>query len=137
MTMIAPETEEVVLRLPKDLVARLNETAVHQQHSVESVVSEILNLSLPPLQFTEDKEFAERIRDLSKLKLKQLQDSTKAGMEPEDEARGRELLALNKQRILTDAERAELDQLQSKGDAVAVTRAAAFWLLRERERRAK
>ncbi len=126
-------TREIALHLPYSVIARLEQAATQRHVSMESIVSELASRLSPSFEPTGDAEYDALIQNLWLADIREVQAGTKQDMEPQDKTRLSELLAINRERQATPDECAEMNLLQSKGNLVALVRAAAFRVLKARQ----
>lgn len=131
---MADITETIAVRLSPETMARLDSVAARKNASRDKVVDKLLTLALPLIEEDATAELYRRVKELSGLDAVQLRSKIIAEMEPKDKRRMSRLLQLNRERVLTTSERAQLEVMQDKGMDVAVTRIAAMWLLDRRKK---
>ena len=129
--MAANTLQEITLRLPADVYARLLHTAAFRQQSPEYLAVETLDITLPDAAAQADMQLDREIARLRSLSEEQLQASTQAHLPAKDQQRLADLMEKNIEGELTKAEQAETERLLDKIEAIATERAAALWLLRE------
>lgn len=129
--------QELTLRLPADLVTRLQQTATRRHQPVEQIVAEILGNSLPPLHHSVAPRMRQQIAHLARLSESELRASANAQLPEPEQARLSELLERNREEVLTTEEGEEIERLLDRVEEVATEKAAATWLQQNRPVRAE
>jgi hypothetical protein len=126
---MALTTQELILSLPTDIVERIKQAASRRRQSASDVVSEILNLSLPPLSQRTQPPLRPLVEKLERLSLAEVERKANSWLEEKAQKRLSELLQYNKERELTEKETTELEALLDEVQANAMESAAAKWIL--------
>ena len=128
--MATDMTQDILLKLPKELAQRIERAAAESHRSLDSVVTEILDISLPRLRKRlpiSPEELEAKFRDTP---TSELQKMTQRWF-PEDKTRRiQELTELSGEQTLSETQEAELEDLLDQVTINAAEGAAARWLLK-------
>ena len=133
--MALETTQEITLHLPTELVERIEQAASQSHRPAEKVVAEILETSLPPLRTRlpdSPEEFIAKFRDTPKEELERM---TRRWFPEDKSKRLSELVELERERPISEAQEAEIDDLLDQIVNNAVENAAAQWLLKQSEKK--
>ena len=134
---LSDSTHEITLRLSQALIERLESAAESQHLPVAQVVSEALDITLPPakIRVQAEQRLQAAIENLSRQTAAQWQAHTKVEMTKEEKRQAARLLSASKTRELSAEETAAMQALLERNEAVATERAAALWLLKMQQRK--
>ncbi|MCP3997556.1 MAG: hypothetical protein GY722_21215 [bacterium] len=126
--------QTVSVELPEDLYQRVCETATAVARSVQDVVTASIAMSLPPLEKDLPPEIRADLGPMALLSAAELREISHESLAHDRQSRLEALAALQKKQPLSDAERAELDELVRQAQRVMLHRAEARRLLALRGR---
>ena len=118
----------VTLDLPRQIYQKAAQIAKATKRPIEQVVVEWIR---PPVERAESVQDAV-LAGLEAMSTAQLTQVTRSGGTPEDTERLRELLSLQEQRELTEAEQDEAARLVEQEDLITLRKAKAIYLLKQR-----
>ncbi len=119
----------VKVELPEDLYQRVRETASAVARSVQDVLAASIAISLPPLEEDLPPEVRSELGPMALLSIEELREAGRECLEREGQLRLESLAERQKKEPLSDAERAELDELVARAQRVMLRRAEARRLL--------
>lgn len=122
-------TATVTLQIPDPIYQRLVNTANATGRSLEEVMLHALKVGSPPDWDNVPDEFKAELAALDRLEDEALWKIATARKTAEDMVRYEELLDLNQNRTLSQAERLELSELRSQADRFMLRKAQAAALL--------
>ena len=131
MVMTTDTIVPMTLNLPAGIVERIQQVAQRRRQSAESVVEELLNLSLSPSPDVFVSAWESLVEERRHLSVDELRRMMSATLTESDQKRPSRLLALNRERKLSSEEDAEIDALLYRNQEVAMERAAAIYLLQK------
>jgi hypothetical protein len=127
--MAAPTTQEFTLRLPDDVIEMLRRAAHERRETPDAIVAEALRFSLQPVR----QEALGRLKGHIQQQQVQSEAEIRAHLEAHltgaEQDRLSQLLERNREQQLTPEEKAEMQALFDRIEAVATEKAAAIWLL--------
>lgn len=123
---------DITLRLPEHLYRRLINTARATRQPVDAIIVRALEIGSPPEWDDVPPEFQADLAAMDRLDNGALSVIARSRMSTAEEKRYDELLNLNQEGGLTDAERLDLDRLRSAADSLMLRKAHAASLLRWR-----
>ena len=118
----------VTLDLPRQIYQKAAQIAKATKRPIEQVVVEWIR---PPVERAGSVQDAE-LAGLEAMSTAQLTQVVRSGAVLEDTERLRELLSLQEQRELTEAEREEAARLVEQEDLITLRKAKALYLLKQR-----
>ena len=118
----------VTLDLPRQIYQKAAQIAKATKRPIEQVVVEWIR---PPVERAGSVQDAV-LADLEAMSTAQLTQVARSGAALEDTERLRELLSLQEQRELTEAERDEAARLVEQEDLITLRKAKAIYLLKQR-----
>lgn len=118
----------VTLDLPRQIYQKAAQIAKATKRPIEQVVVEWIQLPVERTGSMQDAVLA----GLEAMSTAQLTQVARSGAPPEDTERLRELLSLQEQRELTEAERDEAVRLVEQEDLMTLRKAKALYLLKQR-----
>ncbi len=121
--------QTVSVELPEDLYQRVCETASAVARSVQDVVTASIAMSLPPLEKDLPPELRADLGPMALLSADELRGVSRESLDRDRQSRLEALANLQKKQPLSDAERAELDELVQQAQRVMLHRAEARRLL--------
>ncbi len=121
--------QTVSVELPEELYERVCETASAVARSVQDVVTASIAMSLPPLEKDLPREIRTELSPMALLSADELREMSRESMDRDRQSRLETLANLQKKKPLSDAERAELDDLVAQAQRVMLHRAEARRLL--------
>ena len=124
----------LTIQLPDEVYARLQHAAYGNEKKVRQVAIQMLSAALPP-DDTMSQGIEQELRLLESLSDDVLSPVARGKMAASKQRRWKRLLDKNRQGTLTEAERQELEQLTAEGDHLALYKAHAYLLLKERGHR--
>lgn len=125
-------TASITLQLPERLYQRLVSTAQATQQPLEAVILHALEVGSPPDWDDVPEEFQADLAALDRLDDNALWSIARGHHTSSNTARYDELLELNRENRLSDAEKIELAQFRQTADAFMLRKAHATTLLRWR-----
>ena len=124
----------LTIQLPDEVYARLQHAAHGNEKRVRQVAIQMLRAALPPND-TMPQSIEQELRVLESLSDDVLWTVARGKMAASKQRRWKRLLDKNRQGILTESERQELEQLTAEGDHLALYKAHAYLLLKQRGHR--
>lgn len=118
----------VALDLPRPIYQKAAQVAKATKRPIEQVVVEWIRPPIERVGSVQDAVLA----GLEAMSTAQLTQLARSGATPEDTERLRELLSLQEQRELTEAERDEAARLVEQEDLITLRKAKAIFLLKQR-----
>jgi len=118
----------VTLDLPRQIYQKAAQIAKATKRPIEQVVVEWIR---PPIERVGSAQDAV-LAGLEAMSTAQLTQVARSGATPEDTERLRELLSLQEQRELTEAEQDEAARLVEQEDLITLRKAKAIYLLKQR-----
>ena len=128
-------TETFTIHLSNKEAQRLRRVAEIAQRPIDAVVADTLRASLPPLWEDMPSELRKELSVLETWSNADLLKQVHAKYDPAKLARYDELLVMNAERTLAEAERHELTELRAEGDRLMFRKAYAALLLKWRGQR--
>jgi hypothetical protein len=127
--MAAPITQEFTLHLPEDVIEMLRRAARERRETPDAIVAEALRFSLQPVRQEALRRLKGHIQQQQALPEAEVRAHLAASLTDEEQERLSRLLERNRSDELSTEERAELQALFDRIEAVATEKAAAIWLL--------
>ncbi len=121
--------QTVSVELPEDLYQRVCETASAVARSVQDVIAAMIAMSLPPLEKDLPPEIRSELGPMALLSTEDLREVGRESLDLDRQVRLETLAERQKKQPLSDAERAELDELVEQAQRVMLHRAEARRLL--------
>ena len=118
----------VTLDLPRQIYQKAAQIAKATKRPIEQVVVEWIRPPIERVGSVQDAVLA----GLEAMSTAQLTQVARSGATPEDTERLRELLSLQEQRELTEAEQDEAARLVEQEDLITLRKAKAIYLLKQR-----
>lgn len=118
----------VTLDLPRQIYQKAAQIAKATKRPIEQVVVEWIRPPVERVGSVQDAVLA----GLEAMSTAQLTQVVRSGATPEDTERLRELLSLQEQRELTEAEQDEAARLVEQEDLITLRKAKAIYLLKQR-----
>ncbi len=122
-------SQTVMLQLPETLYRRLAETARVTRRSFEEIALHALEVGSPPSWEDVPAEFQTDLAALDRLDDQALWQIARGVRAADEMARHEELLEKNREGVLGDTERLELDRLRTEADRFMLRKAHAAALL--------
>ena len=133
--MAMPQTVEVRLNLPIEVVERIDDAAQDSNRPRESVIADAVMAAVPASRRRAEQAVDARVRSMEKLTREELEEMRDAWFPKLKDQRLSKLLETQQYRHLNTAEKAELKELLVEAEDHAARRAAARLVLRSRFRR--
>jgi hypothetical protein len=127
--MATATTQELTLHLPEDLVEMVRRAAQERRETPDAIVAEALRFSLQPVRQEALRRLKRHIEQQQTQPEPEIRAHLQARLTEAEQERLSWLLERNRNEELTAEERAELQTLFDRIEAVATEKAAAIWLL--------
>ena len=125
----------ITVSLPEALYERARETAETSSLSLEEALTQFIALSLPPFENDLPSNLRSELASLALFSDADLRHLADSKMDDEQQNLLERLVELRKQRPLTEAEQAMLDESLNKAHAIMLHKAEAYRLLARRGHR--
>jgi predicted transcriptional regulator len=132
--MSTATTQKFTLHLPEELVEALRRAAQERCETPDAIVAEALRFSLQPVRQEALRRLKSHVREQQDQSEPEIRAHLEARLTNGEQERLSQLLERNRTEGLTTEERAEMQALFDRIEAVATEKAAAIWLLSERPR---
>jgi|SRR5579871_2342568 len=129
MSMATTTTQELTFHLPQDIIELLGKTAEARRESPDRIVEEALRFSLQPMRQEALQRLNTQIRKQQNQSKPEIRAHLESHLTTTEQERLSQLLEHNRAEGLTSEEKAELQQIFDRIEAVATEKAAAIWLL--------
>jgi hypothetical protein len=127
--MATATTQAFTLQLPEDLIEMVRRAAQERRETPDAIVAEALRFSLQPVRQQALRRLTDHVRRQQAQSEPEIHAHLEARLTNTEQDRLSELLERNRTDGLTMEERAEMQALFDRIEAVATEKAAAIWLL--------
>jgi hypothetical protein len=127
--MATATTQEFTLHLPEDLIEMVHRAAQERRETPDAIVAEALRFSLQPVRQEALRRLKDQIGQQQAQSEPEIREHLEARLTEGEQERLSQLLERNRTEVLTTEERAEMQALFDRIEAVATEKAAALWLL--------